>query len=846
MTGTRRALLIGAGRYTDERLARLQAPTRDTAALAEILADPSIGDYTVDVLLDRPTTEVIPAVIDLLGTAGPDDLVVIYFSGHVLHDEQRGLFLTTVDSRADDLAATALSAERLTSLVRDSHSGQVIFVADCHTLGTTDLGTIIDLTAAGSFASRSGIFAMVSAEELQYSFTNSGIPQMIDSPGRSLFVQALIRTLRTGTADADGDGLITPVELHQAVVAEMSRLAPLTMPPAVVVTPEAFRALVAYAPSALAPVDDEADTEWVVRTRGYGDRPPEVDLLDRAAAVDTLVELVSPRGSGPDDLAGPTVIALDGAWGTGKTSLIELTERQVVALPRAVDQAERPKRLRAHAAYRALGGNKRPLWTQRMMPQAKENTRPPVVTARFEPWAHQTGEQVWAGLAKTLLDAVGERLLPTGDAATERYWFQRNIERVDRTRLRKALRKNAWSPLLTAAVLALVIPIAAQMARSMDRYVLVRWVEIAGSNIAVLLIVALLAAGAAHTAYRYLKPATALLPTDLFVGPLSNTLAGNPTDEDLRDPYHNARSGYLYLAQHDVFAVLRDVEAAGHHLVVFIDDLDRCAPSTTAEVFEAINLFVTRTFPVTRFVLCLDTTAVATHLDEVHSALQGKTLHGDDPTPGWSFLRKLIQLPITVPTVSHSAVGGVLGNLLGSVAPTDRRPLADNVEDLPHQHVATLSPATAARPSSPEVTKTVSFLEHDPRVRERMAERLRDQPAPSVRETKRLLTTWQYYLRVLIRRRGTAQLVEEARQLVVLAEIITRWPSAQRGLHRRVDGEHGLQVLAQGMADDWQWARALRQLDLHTHQQHKAVAGIRGLLLRYEGEQLAKLAAELV
>ncbi|OLF10702.1 hypothetical protein BLA60_16195 [Actinophytocola xinjiangensis] len=423
------------------------------------------------------------------------------------------------------------------------------------------------------------------------------------------------------------------------------------------------------APRTEQPPTPDSDVEWRIGTRGFGDRPPAADLLRRGAMIDALADVITPPAHDEDpDRSGPTVIALDGPWGIGKTSLVELVRARLDPASTPPTPVGKVRPLRVFEADRALGGRGTGLWRRDMLPRP-DTEQPPLITARFEPWAHQTSEQVWAGLTGTLLGAVEQTLLPRSAPATERYWFQRNLDRVDRMRLRRSLRRNVRSPLTAVSTLALAVPLIAAMARSTDTYRLAWLVDIAGSNIAVGLTLVMLLGAIGHSLVRYFtRPAADFLPAELFAGPAP----GGSDDEDLRDPYHNADSGYLYLAQHDVFAVLADVQACGHHVVVFVDDLDRCTPRATAEVFEAINMFVTRTFPITRFVLCLDTTTVAAHLDHVYATLKGKVPHGDDPTPGWSFLRKLIQLPVTIPHIDTDNVTALLDDLLGTPASAPR------------------------------------------------------------------------------------------------------------------------------------------------------------------------------
>jgi hypothetical protein len=632
---------------------------------------------------------------------------------------------------------------------------------------------------------------------------------------------------------------------------------------------------------------------WQIRTRGYGDRPASIDLLHRVAVVDALVDLIALPPADPDadrltgDRTGPTVIALDGAWGAGKTTLVELIEQRLDPVREAPVPPVEVRRLRAYEAVRALDGRGRPVWTPNMLPRAGSGGgKPPLVTARFEPWAHQTAEQVWAGLTTAFLDAVGRSLLPGGSPVSERYWFHRNLDRVDRARLRRSLLKAALSPWLAVSALALVVPIVAQMARSTDDYTVLWSFVVNGSNIAVLIAFAAVAVGIGHTIVRYRRPAADYLPTDMLVGPMPSrafAAGGSAADGTLRDPYHHARSGYLYLAQHDVFEVLDDVRSSGHQLIVFIDDLDRCSPRTTAEVFEAINVFITRAFPVTRFVLCLDSVAVAAQLDEAHAALNASATKSEgDPSVGWSFLRKLIQLPVPVPATAAQNLDAMLDGLLGPATPpvdevaesadpgstdpgsadpgsadpgsadpgsaklTDADRGDADPGDADRGDRVPATPDGAPTLPEPAVTAKVADLESNDLVRRRIAERLAEIPQLSVRETKRMLTIWQYYVRVLVRLDPAGEsLPEQSRRLFILAEITTRWPAVQRRLNRRVHGAHGLVLLAAAAKDNGAWARALRTLRLNNAADRECADGMRDLLLRYDGEDVARLADRL-
>ncbi|UOZ03291.1 P-loop NTPase fold protein [Amycolatopsis sp. WQ 127309] len=841
MAGKRTALLISAGEFTSTTISPLKGPRNDVTMLAAALADPNMGNFQVQVASDLPRHEVTKRIKRLFHDASQDDIVALYFSGHGWASNDGDLQLLLTDTNVDELNSTSLSTSLIAESAQNSQARQVAIILDCdyaHTFPDSP-NTFPSIKIGDQPGGRDPeIFILSSTKESQHAYESldEGFPA-------GVFTVALVEGIQTGAADLDEDGLIHLDELEAHIRNSISRR--FRQSPRLR-APGKSRFLLARAPT------------WSVETRGYGDRPPTTDLLRRGAMLDTLVELVSiEAGTSDSDRDGPTVIALDGAWGTGKTSLITLMEERLTQLPRFTEPGKTGRHLSVFEADRALSGRQTRLWEPEMIDRAAPSApRPPVITARFEPWAHQTDQQVWAGIAKTLLDSVTTTLLPPGSPSSERYWFQRNVERVDRMRLRRALRKSAVSPLLTVAVLALVIPIVAQLARSTDQYHLVGWIEVVGSNLAVAIVAAVFLAGIVHTVLRLRLPAATFLPSDLFTGPIVSTAFAHnsdTSDDALHDPYYNARSGFLYLLQHDVFALLHDVEKAGHTVVLFIDDLDRCSPSTTAEVFEAINIFVNRTYPVTKFVLCLDTSTVADHLDHVHSTLKDKALHGDDPSPGWSFMRKLVQLPIPIPPASPETVEEILGVLLrkpDTTAP-QRRTTADRADSIG----ATPSTSTTTQPSEQEprsdeleISTNFRLLEHNEQVRARIVQRLTAQPDPSIRETKRILTTWQYYVRVMLRARDLQHppTIEDARALVVLAEIVTRWPAAQRGLNRRFDGEHGLQLLAETTGNNWEWTQALQRLGLHNSKYANCTNGLRDLLLRYDGHRVAALAAELM
>lgn len=434
--------------------------------------------------------------------------------------------------------------------------------------------------------------------------------------------------------------------------------------------------------------------------------------------------------------------------------------------------------------------------------------------------------------------------------------------------------KGLASPILALGVLLAVVPIMVKLIDPGAKYTI--WGHRLGFAAVVAAVPAVvIILGALHTMARgFLSRASSFLPADIFAGPVrSGAMAesSRSSDDVLHDPLYQARSGYLYLLQHDVSEVLKDVVEAGWDVVVFIDDLDRCGPKTTGEVFEAINIFLAQLFIGARFVLGIDPVVVASHIDVAFKDMPAETSMplGDDPSPGWTFLRKLIQMPVILPRITDEAVG----NLLRSVFDQDVDKFVVPLEPHPELDVVTtgrVEPGglakSAVRDSSEVGTVEesrfsgsaeisvlsstprlvpVSVLEQDPQVLTLIRDRLSAQPTRSAREAKRILTVWQFFVRVSerVEPMGGTDAIERAKSLVILAEILVRWPAIQGHLMRRASsGVSTLGLLASAASDDSRWVDALSQALLDGPSFASSLANLRYLLRECGGESVAQLA----
>ena len=610
-----------------------------------------------------------------------------------------------------------------------------------------------------------------------------------------------------------------------------------------------------------------------IRLRGLADRPAARDLLGRTALTQTLANLLLWRPTEAGREPGPSVVTFEGPWGTGKTTMMRLLEARVGAKP---ESPILDRRLSVAGARKILRRAKAAAAPHISVTESREYRG--ALTAWFNPWVCQSSEQVWAGLARSVTEAARPVLYPAeADAKAQRYWLERNAPHIDRFAVRRNMLLRILSPILGLSVLIGVGTALINLAKvnNSTLFRVYHW-HATLSALALAIAIILLVLGLLHTVIRYYSSASIFLPPAIIYGSvLGSSLVESAaeTTKLLRDSAYVAEFGYLAIVQADTARTVRDLRGAGYDLVVFIDDLDRCSARTTAEVFESVNLFLSGTTDLeAKFVLGLDPAVIAAHLDTVYKDLDEERLlqYGDDPSAGWAFLRKVIQLPVGVPYILDSAVDQFVGAALDLPTETEgstvafikarlianeqtealQTELKGQVAHLAHPpQPASLSRSPEVLVSPPKRSSRRGPLERQPEIVALMRERLTAQPDRSAREAKRLLNVWQLYQRVMdivAPLRDDEEVVRRACQLVILAEIITRWPALQQQLNQPKGGQRGLQILAAACEDDNLWTIALKETGLERVQYAGAAASLRDLLRDYDGVAVASLAARVL
>jgi hypothetical protein len=220
MAEKKSALIIANSQYEDSILRQLVAPAQDAEALARVLADPGISGFEVSTILDEPRYRVEEEIDAFFIDRDRDDLLLVYFSGHGVTDEDGLLYYAARNTQHKRLRSTAVAASFVNeSMVRCRSRRQVLLLDCCHSGAFARAKAAAAVNAGEQFAGRTaeegrGRFVLTASDAYQYSFEGDAVE---GQPVYSVFTQALTEGLRTGEADIDGDGLITLDELYSYV-----------------------------------------------------------------------------------------------------------------------------------------------------------------------------------------------------------------------------------------------------------------------------------------------------------------------------------------------------------------------------------------------------------------------------------------------------------------------------------------------------------------------------------------------------------------------------------------------------------------------------------------------------
>ena len=194
----RRALLIcnGSFKYLD---LELPGVAKDATNLSRALGDPEQAAFEVTCLLDEGLWAVRKAIAKTCDESGPDDTLLMYYSGTSICDAKGELMMPVADSDGNYMFATCIESDFMLSQMRLSKCRRFVLLIDgCH---------------SGAFFRNNrgipdGMVALTSCSADEFA---------VDTAEGGAFTQSLIRALGSPEADADHDGSVTVDEVYEFI-----------------------------------------------------------------------------------------------------------------------------------------------------------------------------------------------------------------------------------------------------------------------------------------------------------------------------------------------------------------------------------------------------------------------------------------------------------------------------------------------------------------------------------------------------------------------------------------------------------------------------------------------------
>lgn len=369
------------------------------------------------------------------------------------------------------------------------------------------------------------------------------------------------------------------------------------------------------------------------------------DQLDYSLYAKAIAEFIHSKNTNP-----PLTIGILAPWGQGKTTLMRLIEHKLKQLVKA-DQGEQTKQKAGNReevppteAPKTTFQHLKDWLNAAVKPKPRKLQYP---TVWFNAWKFQSREQLWAGLAHSIISDLVKQVPDPIDR--EKFWLALQANRLDFNKIRTDIQMTIFKQVVPKVL-----------------------------NLGMLLIAGLLVGGG--IALVMLAKLPVFLGSAVSVGgPVLTAISkwisqqhkilAKPLEGDftryIRQPDYEGKMGFFSQVEQDVrqvFDLLVDREKPA---VVFVDDIDRCSPGKVAEVMEAINLFLSGDFPDAYFVLGMDAQAVAASMEVSHARLSEKLKRTTRRygSLGWYFMEKMVQLPFVIPTISDQQRSEYLKNL---------------------------------------------------------------------------------------------------------------------------------------------------------------------------------------
>ncbi|MCK5346558.1 MAG: hypothetical protein KAR20_24280, partial [Candidatus Heimdallarchaeota archaeon] len=417
-----------------------------------------------------------------------------------------------------------------------------------------------------------------------------------------------------------------------------------------------------------------------------------------------------------------------------------------------------------------------------------------VLTVWFNAWRYSKDEQLWAALVKSIIEQSTGRM---NVIKREQFLMELNMKRIDIDKIRRVIYQNILIrtiPVLFVGVAILILTL------------------MLGLNIiygSVFIIISFL--------YKF---------RSYFKEPLSSF----KLDNYVKHLQYDKKIGFIDEVEKDFMDVQHQLLRKNEKLVVFIDDLDRCAPKKIIDIIEAINLFFGNEECKCIFVLGIDNEFVAKSIECEYDQLAQKL---ETKNFGMHFLQKIVQVIFTLPEPSSDQLKDYLNYIIDPLKqdvekrsdPNIVRKIGDqlhnNAPDVTKINDAAyrleLSPEEQAALEEAKIETAVEMLtENDPKVREVLEEGL-NYLEKNPRQIKRGKRVFRLEALISIRQRGPLG-KDDFQQLAKLVAVSMLYPEILKKMRLTPSI---LTLLEDAAHDEDEWTKLINEsefkgvIDMH-------------------------------
>jgi Cdc6-like AAA superfamily ATPase len=647
------ALLIGVSDY-GEGIPPLLSALNDVEAMARVLQNPNLGNFTqVERLLNPDSVAMRRAIQKLFKNAGKEDLLLFFFSGHGITNDDNHLYLATRNTAKDDFEATAVDANFIQRQLNNGYSKQKVLILDASYSGA--IVSDWDRRTSGRTA------ILTSSSSTQTAFAQEGITF-------SLYTQYLVEGIETGAADTDKDGNIHVGELHTYAKAKVQEVKP-NMTPQIIVEQEGYNILIAKAPINNKNVINivTEDGSRLITEDGSGliteDSSVDVDQkstiesnLNQTEQVLKLYQIGGLRGAGNDVVADndhlgfhhyvkafadliespytkpPLTIGIFGSWGMGKSFLLDHITRELEERGKNRSKEKRHKTKKSQTDL--------PL--------------PHVHIVKFNAWEYSAAKHIWTGLVRKIMNQL-EKEVSWGFPGL--FWKKFLIN------LKREIEDNKSKIILFFAILAGLLVLNIFKFK-------INWQLIWSA------LVALGVTGIFK------------LVADTLSKPLSQWI-----ETVLKGTDYGKQINYMEEIYSDLELLAKRLQKDNGRVLIIIDDLDRCEPQKAVEVLQAVNLLLN----FKSFIVCLGIDArIITRAVEKHYS----NVLGEAGASGYEYLDKIVQIPFRIPEPNPDEIKLFISEQLGNPKPLISNNSSPNTPVQPKQTSTITNPDTGSNYSN--------------------------------------------------------------------------------------------------------------------------------------------------